>query len=82
MAEHCATAAEVVDLYNEFLADTSIGENDCLSAKNNLSIWEGRAAKKMVHYGNHWMESQQTQKYKGQGGSIGAGSSWLDCQEG
>ena len=35
-----------------------------LSAKNNLPIWESRAAKKMVRFGNRWLEPEQVQEFK------------------
>ena len=63
-ANTCDTAVEVVALYKEFLADTSIGADELLSARNNLPIWESRAAKKMVRLGSRWMEPEQAAKLK------------------
>jgi len=63
-ANDCHTAVEVLALYKEFLADSSIDENERLSARNNLPVWESRVAKKMVRSGTRWLEPEQTQKFK------------------
>ena len=63
-ANDCRSADEVLALYKEFLADSSIDENELLSARNNLPIWEARAAKKMVRFGTRWLEPKQVRKFK------------------
>ena len=58
-SNECAAADEVLALYKEFLADSSIDESELLAARNNLPIWESRAAKKMVRFGTRWLEPKQ-----------------------
>ncbi|MGA2255944.1 MAG: SHD1 domain-containing protein [Thermoguttaceae bacterium] len=63
-ANECHSADEVLALYKEFLADSSIDENELLSARNNLPIWEARVAKKMVRFGTRWLEPELVPKFK------------------
>lgn len=63
-ANDCRLAEEALVLYKQFLADSSIDENELLSARNNLPIWEARAAKKMVRFGTRWLEPGQVHELK------------------
>jgi hypothetical protein len=63
-ANNCHSADEALALYKQFLADNSIDENERLSAKNNLPIWESRAAKKVVRFGTLWIDPEQVRKSK------------------
>jgi hypothetical protein len=60
----CTSASEALALYKEFLADNSIGEDERLSARNNLPIWESRVAKKMVRFGTRWLEPDEARKFQ------------------
>ena len=61
-SNECAAADEVLALYKEFLADSSIDESELLAARNNLPIWQSRAEKKMVRFGTRWLESKEVRK--------------------
>jgi tetratricopeptide (TPR) repeat protein len=63
-ANDCTSAEEVLSLYKDFLADKTIDEAELQSAKNNLPIWESRAAKKLVRFGTNWLEPVEAQKFR------------------
>jgi hypothetical protein len=81
-ANDCHSADEVLALYKEFLADASIDDNELLSARNNLPIWQSRATKKMVRFGISWLEPEQVQKFKEKaGGLVEEAIQLVECKE-
>ena len=56
---HCRTALEVLYLHKAFIADATVAESERACARGQLSLWEDRAAKKMIRVGTSWVEGKE-----------------------